>query len=174
MLLIRRLVVATVTTGLMLGVAVTSSDQVGNGHSDLAQARRVAATHRTERAAVAAGYIPTDECTELPGVGGMGYHYVHPEYLTDGILDPAKPEVLVFVDGRQGRQLGAVEYFQADADQDLATDDDRPSLFGTAFDGPMPGHEPGMPVHYDLHVWLGVRNPDGMFAAWNPDVSCAG
>jgi hypothetical protein len=36
----------------------------------------------------------------------------------------------------------------------------------------MLGHEPGMPVHYDLHVWLYQANPDGVFASWNPSVSC--
>jgi hypothetical protein len=29
-----------------------------------------------------------------------------------------------------------------------------------------------MPIHYDLHVWLYKHNPAGMFAAWNPRVSC--
>ena len=37
------------------------------------------------------------------------------------------------------------------------------------FDGPMLGHEPGMPIHYDLHAWLWKQNPSGMFARWNPD-----
>ena len=46
------------------------------------------------------------------------------------------------------------------------------SLFGVPFDGPMLGHEPGMPKHYDLHVWLYERNPAGLFAAWNPRVHC--
>ena len=27
--------------------------------------------------------------------------------------------------------------------------------------------------HYDLHFWIWQPNPDGMFAAWNPSVSCA-
>ena len=36
----------------------------------------------------------------------------------------------------------------------------------------MTGHSPGMPVHYDLHVWLFDSNPDGVFAPWNPSVSC--
>ena len=34
----------------------------------------------------------------------------------------------------------------------------------------MLGHAPGMPIHYDLHVWLQKRNPSGMFAQWNPEV----
>ena len=65
-----------------------------------------------------------------------------------------------------------IEYFQADADQDLATDPDRPVLFGMPFDGPMLGHEPGMPIHYDLHVWLYRHDPAGRFAMWNPRVHC--
>jgi len=37
----------------------------------------------------------------------------------------------------------------------------------------MPGHFAGMPVHYDLHVWLWKHNPAGMFAEWNPGLSCS-
>jgi hypothetical protein len=29
-----------------------------------------------------------------------------------------------------------------------------------------------MPEHYDLHVWLWKHNPEGMFAQFNPRVSC--
>jgi hypothetical protein len=129
---------------------------------------------RTPARAVAAGYIATDACVELPGVGGMGYHYLNPALAGDDVIDPARPEVLVFVPARKGRlRLGAVEYFKADADQDLTTDSDRPSLFGDHdFEGPMPGHEPGMPVHYDKHVWLYKHNPAGQLAPWNPTVHC--
>jgi hypothetical protein len=76
-------------------------------------------------------------------------------------------------------QLVGAEYWKADADQNLTTDSDRPSLFGRTFDGLMEGHNPsgtlpgaGMPGHYDLHVWFWKRHPSGMFAIWNPDVSC--
>jgi hypothetical protein len=51
-------------------------------------------------------------------------------------------------------------------------DDDRPSVLGVPFDGPMPAHEPGQPIHYDLHMWLWVNNPAGLFAPWNPKVTC--
>jgi hypothetical protein len=61
---------------------------------------------------------------------------------------------------------------RVDADGSLATDDDRPSIFGQPFDGPMPGHNPAMPVHYDLHVWLSADNPSGLFAQFNPSLSC--
>ncbi|MDP9434949.1 MAG: hypothetical protein M3P93_07050 [Actinomycetota bacterium] len=69
------------------------------------------------------------------------------------------------------RQRLAVTFLVPDPDQDLSTDDDRPFLFGQPFDGPMRGHEPGMPAHDDLHVWT-HEAPDGLFATWNPRVSC--
>ena len=52
------------------------------------------------------------------------------------------------------------------------TNDDRPSLFGRAFEGPMPGHGPVMPVHYDMHAWVAEENPSGLFALFNPALSC--
>lgn len=47
-----------------------------------------------------------------------------------------------------------------------------PALFGVPFDGPMPGHEEGMPEHYDLHAWAWRANPNGVFAPFNPNVGC--
>ena len=129
---------------------------------------------KTTGAAEAAGFVGTDVCTELPGVGGMGYHYVNYANVLDGVVDPAKPDVLVFVPtANGGRALGAAEYMGVDPDQDVTTDDGRPYLFDSIpFNGPMLGHEPGMPVHYDLHVWLYKHNSDGILASWNPAVTC--
>jgi hypothetical protein len=140
---------------------------------DLRRAR--AATRRFRNVAVAreAGYAATGECAQDPKYGGMGIHYANADLVADGKLDVTKPEILVYQPMPSGRlRLGAIEYFQADADQDLATDPDRPFLFGLPFDGPMLGHEPGMPIHYDLHVWLYRHNPAGRFAMWNPRVHC--
>jgi len=65
--------------------------------------------------------------------------------------------------------LAGVEYLVFEDD---VTTDDPPSLFGQEFDGPMAGHAPGMPVHYDLHVWFWHDNPNGLFAPFNPALSC--
>lgn len=35
----------------------------------------------------------------------------------------------------------------------------------------MLGPAPGMPIHYDLHVWVAERNPAGAFTKWNPAFS---
>jgi hypothetical protein len=140
---------------------------------DLRRVRAATRRFRDVEAARAAGYAATGECTDDPKYGGMGIHYANKDLVADGKLDVTKPEILVYQPTRNGKlRLGAVEYFQADGDQDLATDPDRPQLFGLPFDGPMLGHEPGMPIHYDLHVWLYRHNPAGLFAMWNPRVHC--
>lgn len=71
-------------------------------------------------------------------------------------------------------KLVGVEYMAIDGDQDLATAEDRPALFGRAFHGPMEGHGPGQPVHYDLHAWIWRVNPSGIFEDWNPKLRCLG
>ena len=140
---------------------------------DLRRARVATRKFADVKVARAAGYAATGECVEDPKYGGMGIHYANPDLIADGRLDVTKPEILVYQPMPSGKlRLGAIEYFQADGDQDLATDPDRPFLFGLPFDGPMLGHEPGMPIHYDLHVWLYRRNPAGHFAMWNPHVHC--
>ncbi|MFN0030381.1 MAG: hypothetical protein ACKV2O_24775 [Acidimicrobiales bacterium] len=129
--------------------------------------------YRNPEAAIADGYLSSETCVELPGVGGMGYHYVKPP-LIDSTVDPTQPEVLVYYRTKSGGKLrlGAVEYFVPDADQDPGTDSDRPYLFDHGFEGPMPGHEPGMPIHFDLHAWIYKDNPAGTLADWNPIVTC--
>ena len=154
------------------GAHPPEGDNHGNKH-DLQRARAATRKFRNVRVARAAGYAATGECAQDPKYGGMGIHYANPELVADGELDVTKPEILVYQPMPSGKlRLGAVEYFQADADQDLATDPDRPYLFGMPFDGPMLGHDPEMPIHYDLHVWLYRHNPAGRFAMWNPRVHC--
>jgi len=115
--------------------------------------------------------IPTSKGASWWG-GAMGVHFINQALLMKP-LNPLKPPVLTYAPTAGGGfQLLAAEYFKPDADQKLTTDSDRPSLFGRAFDGPMLGHSPGMPIHYDLHVWLWKTNPVGLFAPWNPTVHC--
>jgi hypothetical protein len=138
---------------------------------ELQEARQATTQYRDVRRAERAGYELAGGCVAGP-TGAMGFHYANPALAGDRELDTRRPEILVY-EQRHGRMhLVAVEYFRADADGRLDTDDDRPSLFDRGFDGPMEGHDPGMPVHYDLHAWLFKRNPDGVFAQYNPRVSC--
>ena len=139
----------------------------------LAAVKRANAKFRDVRVAERAGYVASSPCTAAPDGAAMGIHYLHPGLAADPAIDPLRPELLLYAptaDG--GRRLVGVEYFRADADQDKTTDGDRPVRFGQPFQGPMDGHGPGMPVHYDLHVWLFKKNPRGMFAEFNPRVGC--
>jgi hypothetical protein len=159
----------------VVAIPAAASAHGGGGTVDkkgLRAVKRATAKYRDPAAAVAAGYVPTDLCASDPKLGGMGYHYVNPAHMGDGVIDPLRPEILVYVPTRHGRKLGAVEYLKPDADQDLKTDGDRPSVLGLPFEGPMPGHEPGMPIHYDKHLWLWKHNPAGRFEPFNPAVRC--
>lgn len=124
--------------------------------------------------AVAAGYEPITPCVEAPGLGAMGIHYMKHD-LVDDRVEVTRPEVLLYVPTRHGLRLAGIEYFVPSADQDDSDgldDGDLPRLGRVPFDGPMAGHGPGEPFHYDLHVWLWSRNPNGTYAQWNPALSC--
>jgi hypothetical protein len=136
----------------------------------LAQAPKATRRNRTPDAAATAGCVVTPECVAEAGLGGMGFHAVNEELMADGKLSPTRPEILVYAGNERGNlRLVALEYFAADADGDPATDD-RPSLFGHPFDGPF--GEPGAPPVYLLHAWVHERHPAGVFAPFNPPVSC--
>lgn len=136
----------------------------------LRQARAVLDALGTVELAQASGYVEASPC-----IPGEGAHYIKPAFAQDAVLSPSEPELLMFALGPDQRlELVGLEYWRADSDGDKSTASDRPTLFGHAFDGPMDGHGPGMPVHYDLHVWLGRTNPDGLFAVPNPSISCPG
>ena len=151
---------------------VAGADSSVNLARRLERLKHATGAYHNEALALASGFHSTDHCVASPA-GLMGYHYTNPGRLQDSAVDPDKPEMLLYAPGRgDERKLVGVEYWKADKDQDLSTDGDRPTLFGRPFDGPMPGHEPGMPVHYDLHVWVWTANPDGLFAPFNPRLRC--
>lgn len=136
--------------------------------SQLAEARAATARYHDVNAALADGFIPTGPCVAVPKLGAMGIHYANFFRLFDASVSPAEPEFLLYApDGRGGLRLVALEYF---VPAYMAVEP--PTLFGREFDGPMPGHGPGEPAHYDLHVWAWRHNPAGMFAPFNPKVGC--
>jgi hypothetical protein len=138
----------------------------------LAEARAATAKFHSVARALEAGYLPTDQC-----VPGMGYHYVKPALFGPGV-DPAQPEALLYADKPGGGlRLVGVEYIEfapgaKPADDPHQVDPDGPQLFGQHFNGLMAGHGPGMPTHWDLHVWIWQHNRLGVFGHDNPAVEC--
>ncbi len=141
---------------------------------ELREVRSAVARYHSFKQAEADGYTVAGEpCVASPD-GAMGIHAINPALLADDAIDPLQPEILLYVPTENGKlELVGVEYFKVDADQNRGTAGDRPSLFGRAFEGPMPGHNPTMPIHYDLHVWVAEANPSGVFALGNPALSCS-
>lgn len=176
---IRRRLAATLTAGCA-GTAILLSSLPGAAAAPaaaptdtVAAVRRATARYHDPAVAIADGFVATDACAAHPELGGMGLHYINPARVADPAIVATEPEVLLYEptdDG--GARLVGVEYLRFDPDQDLSTDDGRPSVLGVDFDGPMPGHEPGMPIHFDLHAWIWKHNPAGQFAVWNPTVRC--
>lgn len=137
---------------------------------ELEAARDLLARYKDPVVAVRDGYFSTLGCVHYAD-GAMGVHFLNTALISPE-PDPAKPQILVYEPVGDRLELVAAEWFVPLATGVAA----RPSLFGQAFNGPMAGHEPLMPDelhHYDLHVWLFKENPAGIFAATNPDVSCA-
>lgn len=94
--------------------------------------------------------------------GAMGFHVARPEYLEDGILDVTKPEALLFEpQSNGGLRLVGVEYILPGASTDTP-----PVLFGQEF-----AWVEAFGI-WGLHVWPWLDNPSGLFAPWNPRVSC--
>ena len=138
------------------------------GRSDVARVKAATAQFHDVAAAQAAGYVPVSPCEELPGEGTMGVHYLNPALAGDGAVDPLRPEVLLYLPTEDGLRLVGVEWFVAEQ----AAGGTRPTVLGQPFEGPMDGHAPGMPRHYDKHLWIWADNPAGAWAPWNPALSC--
>lgn len=158
---------------------------------ELAAVRQATAQFHDPSTAIGAGYLSPlgGHCDESPA-GAMGVHSSKPALVQSQVLDPLQPEVLLYLPNKDGVRLVGVEYVQPALLRHLETGvvapwlpttpwpatyqlvTPTPRLFGQTFQGPMPGHVPGMPWHWDLHVWVWANNPSGTFAQWNPTLSC--
>jgi hypothetical protein len=171
------LVAAAVAVPSIVGLA-----SAGDDHSMTAVAAAATASFHDLDAAKAAGYtaLVTDiagiTCIADPSVpsqGGMGVHYVDLSFLQDGgVIDPTKPEALVYAPNADGQpKLAALEYilFASEWPHPL---NDPPTLFGGDFLYTSFPNRYGLPAFWALHVWIWHPNPSGLFKAWNPRVHC--
>ena len=156
---------------LLCAAAVSPDARAAPGHdphvaAELAALRSAtAAFHRLERAAEAGWSDEITGCLSSPD-GAMGYHYMNfGELLDGGTVDPLRPEALVYAPDATGApRLVAVEYVILESD--LPATAPAPELFGQPFH-----FNPAFGV-WALHAWVWKHNPAGMFADWNPRVSC--
>jgi hypothetical protein len=172
------LVIATALVAIGGTTLATAASQA-TGTTDpvwtaIERARAATAKYHDVHQALRAGYARVSPCVEAPdGSGAMGLHYLNAAYAKDPAIRADRPELLLYFPRANGTlRLVGVEYWRPDADQNLTTDGDRPSLAGIPFQGPMEGHDPEMPKHYDLHAWVWKYNPAGTFAQFNTALHC--
>ncbi|MEJ7701588.1 MAG: hypothetical protein WKF71_18380 [Pyrinomonadaceae bacterium] len=173
-----------VTTLILPNHALSQTECDIECQQNLAQVRRATAKYHRVEEAVADGYVSTVDCVSSPD-GGMGIHYIKPFLASNLTLDVTQPELLLYEPMKNGKlRLVGVEYFVpvivngvgpwfGSTAPPEGQYNQAPELYGQTFDGPMPGHNTGMPWHYDLHVWVWKHNPSGMFADFNPTVQCS-
>ncbi|MFE2287138.1 hypothetical protein ACFXDJ_23575 [Streptomyces sp. NPDC059443] len=167
---------AAPTTASAAGASATTAPSNGADNArariERAIAYRATAPFQQHANAVKAGYVPDKYCiVDRAGSGSLGYPHFNHAY--DNSVDPAKPAALFYEDDqRGGKRLVGVQWVVYDRDQDMATDDDRPSMFGRKFTGPHRGHFRGQPIHYAMHLWLWKENPKGAFQTYNSAVTC--
>jgi hypothetical protein len=144
--------VAATLAGPAAAMPATGGSPLG---AELARARAATARFHDVAVAEAAGYQQVSPCIALPDGAAMGHHYVRFDLLDD-VVSAEEPEALLYVPAPDGRmRLVGVEYLSTDADA---------TLFGQHFHAG--------PAGAALHVWLWQANPDGLFADFNPNVSC--
>jgi hypothetical protein len=181
-------VLAVAAVALIPAVASAEEEAAAHDHAahaaglqyELAQVRRVTARfHRVEEA-MAAGYelgwvngsgtrIITG-CVSNPTAGAMGYHYFNEELMADNAVDALEPEVLVYASAPDGGlKLVAVEWVVRGPQSNPPGVTEPPSVLGMDMHilVPFPG-----PDFYIKHAWIWMQNPSGMFADWNPEVTC--
>ena len=132
------------------------------------------ATERFRDVAVAEaeGYSLLFGCVSGPDSGAMGLHFVNLTLVNDGVLDPARPEIVIYEPLPNGKLKLIGADFLVFADAWHANNQATPELMGQLlhlFESP---NRFGLPAFYTLHVWAWKENPNGAFVNWHPKVSC--
>lgn len=144
-----------------VGVATAQSQ------ASLAAVRQATLKYQDINNAIADGYVSFYTCTEQPGVGTMGQHFINFGLVGDDAVNALTPEGLVYAPKRNGEwKLVAIEYvtFQAGI-----------SVLGQPMNTVPATNRYGIPSQfYAKHAWIWQGNPNGVFADWNPDVTCLG
>jgi len=128
----------------------------------VAQVRRATAKFHDIEAAKAAGYdVQFPAGCASSAEGGQGFHWIN-NGLVDGEINLLEPELVMYEPQPGGTmRLVGVDYVVPYVEGSTA-----PKLLGRDF-----AHLPDLGV-WAIHIWAWAPNENGMFAPWNPAVSC--
>lgn len=130
-------------------------------HKDVAALRAATAQFHRIEVAAAAGWNEQAPpgCFSSPD-GAMGYHFRNLSKV--GTLDPTQPQFVMYEPQKDGSmKLVGAEFIYPGLPTDTP-----PVLFGQPF-----SYNYTFNV-WALHVWAWRENPSGLYANWNPKVSC--
>jgi hypothetical protein len=139
--------------------------------------RIATARFKDVHAALAEGYVLQFGCVTGADSGAMGMHYVNGDLVNKGVLDPMKPQIVIYEPMPDGslKLIGADYLVLVDtwkAQHPGSAGAMAPEMMGQffhLFDAP---NRFGLPPFYTLHVWAWKDNPAGAFTNWHPNVSC--
>jgi hypothetical protein len=134
--------------------------------------RQATERFRDVKVAEQEGYVLTFGCVSGGEYGAMGLHYVNFPLVFDGVLDPTRPEIVIYEPLPNGRvRLTGADFLVLSSDWH-AKNEATPELMGQLlhlFESP---NRFGLPDFYTLHVWAWKENPTGTFSNWHSKVSC--
>jgi hypothetical protein len=180
-------------------VLFAAAPAAAQAEPDLAAVRAAAERFRDVNVALAEGYVaaPGSVCESAThmgrpaSLGAMGIHYFRPDLL--GITAPPNPRVagsgthtdflnpaiLIYEPQADGSlELVAVENLVFESAWRAAGNDSPPTFHGRPYEHMV--DDPATAIdeahmfepHYDRHVWVFRDNPNGVFAPFNPNVTC--
>lgn len=166
------ILIALIAVVIGVGSSIARAGSVNHQSETLADTvRQVTAQFKDVKAAEAAGYGLFHGCTSGPQEGAMGIHYANGSLAGDGEVDEQRPDVLLYAPKNDKLELVGVEYLVF-ADDWNKNHDAPPVLKGQLFNYLGTPNRYGLPALYELHVWAWKNNPAGVFADFNPQVSC--
>jgi hypothetical protein len=194
-------VVALSIAALVAGMTASSArPNRAPDEPTLDEVRHATQRFRDVAVAIAEGYIrdPMNLCdtAEMMGrpasQGAMGIHFFRPDLLgitappsprvngTGTHTDFRQPSILIYEPQADGSlQLVAVENLVFAAAWRAAGHTEPPSFHGVKWDSMIDDPATALDEahlfepHFDRHVWIFRENPNGVFAQFNPAVSCA-
>jgi hypothetical protein len=165
-----------ITTFATALAGTASADGTTESASPLVEKVRAAtARYQNVHAAVADGFAQGTPCVSGPDMGAMGIHYIRSDRITDGVLNAAEPEALIYEPQPGGAlRLVGVEYIVlASTWVMLHPNAGPPALEGDLLNFIDAPNRYGLGPFYEMHVWAWEANPRGDFADWNNHVTCA-
>jgi hypothetical protein len=119
------------------------------------------------------GYGLLFGCVSGPDSGAMGMHFVNLPLAGDAVLDPTRPEIVIYEPTPSGRlRLVGADFLVFKDVWDAKHPGTTPELMGQLLHLIEAPNRYGLPAFYTLHVWAWKENPTGTFANWHSKVSC--